>query len=177
MTENILETNRLILRPICVDDALRINQLCNNKEIASMTAQIPYPCSLDDTKSWINLQAKACENGKEANFAIVIKKTNELIGVIGLEINKQNVRAELGYWIGKDFWNYGFASEAANKVSDYAFNTLKLHRLYASHIKENIASGRILQKIGMQYEGCLKDHIKKNGIFKDMNCYGSIAVE
>ena len=170
MSTNI-KTDRLLLLPVTQDDAVRINELCNNKNVAAMTCRISYPCSLEETKQWIDTQAKASAEGLQANFAVTIEEPKVLIGVIGLEIEKQHRHAELGYWIGEDYWNQGYASEAVKAFIEYGFTQLELRRIYAYCMKENTASIRVLQKNGMQYEGCLREHIKKDGVFKDLNCY------
>lgn len=170
-----LETKRLILRPIELNDANHINFLCNDHAITSMTLLIPYPCALTDTITWINTQKLACVEGTQANFVITLKDSDTIIGVIGLDIDKQHENAKLGYWIGSKFWSNGYASEAAIAITQHAFAKLKLHRIYASAIKENIASIKVLQKIGMQYEGCLKEHVKKDGVFKDLYNYAILS--
>ncbi len=83
----------------------------------------------------------------------------------------------MGYWIGKPYWNKGFGSEAAKAMLKYGFEKLGLHRINAHHFKRNQASGRILQKIGMSYEGCLRHHIKKWDKYEDIECYGIIDEE
>ncbi len=169
--ERTLKTDRLILRLIEQSDAVIINTLTNDKDITSMTAQIPYPCSLNDTKSWIDDQAKACNEGYQANFAILAKDSNKLVGVIGLEINKQHKRAELGYWVGKKYWGKGYASESGKKVLEYAFKELKLHRVSAHLMQGNTPSKKVLQKLGMQYEGRLRGYIRKDEVFHDVESY------
>ena len=78
----------------------------------------------------------------------------------------------MGYWIGKPYWNQGFGTEAALAILRYAFEQLGLNRVYAAHFRRNPASGRIMQKIGMTYEGRLRQHVKKWGDFEDMEYYG-----
>ena len=93
--------------------------------------------------------------------------------MIGLsDIEQQHSRAEMGYWIAIKFWNRGFATEAARAVLDYSFSDLDLQRIFAHHFKRNPASGKVLEKIGMQKEGVLRSHIKKWGKFEDLVVYG-----
>jgi len=78
-------------------------------------------------------------------------------------IEADHRRAELGYWIGVPYWGKGYATEAARSVVNYGFSTLELHRIFASHVPANPASGRVLTKIGMRHEGRLLGHILKWG--------------
>ena len=115
--------------------------------------------------------------GELVNFAIVRRADNALLGAIGLRINQQHTHAELGYWIGQPYWNAGYCTEAAHAVVAYGFEGLKLHRIHASHMTRNPASGRVMQKIGMHYEGCLRQHVKKCEVFEDLALYGILQSE
>ncbi len=85
--------------------------------------------------------------------------------------------AELGYWIGVSYWGNGYATEAAREMVRYGFQDLKLHRIFASHFKHNPASGRILVKLGMRYEGCQHEHYRKWDQFVDSELYGILRRE
>ena len=168
-----IETERLILRTIEMDDAKIISKLCNDKAIAATTLSIPHPYSLEDARKFIEVCVKDCD--KIMVFTIILKSTNEITGTIGLKIEQQYERAELGYWVGKPYWNNGYCTEATRAVLEYGFIQLKLHRIYAFYTKGNEASGKIMRKLGMQYEGRLKDHIKKDGIFQDLELYAILS--
>jgi [ribosomal protein S5]-alanine N-acetyltransferase len=83
----------------------------------------------------------------------------------------------LGYWIGKDFWNKGYGTEAACAVLKYGFKVMGLHRIHAHHFGSNPASGKIMQKLGMTYEGTKRQHIKKWDKFEDAVVYGILKNE
>ena len=85
--------------------------------------------------------------------------------------------AELGYWIGVPYWGAGYATEGARAVMQFGFETLSLNRIFASHFSRNPASGRVLQKIGMRYEGTLRRHLKKWDEYIDLECYGVLRSE
>lgn len=114
------------------------------------------------------------EEGKEVCFAITEKRERQLIGCIGFNIDRENEKAELGYWIGKEYWGKGYCSEAGRAVVDYCFDELDLNRAEAHYFKRNSASGRVMEKIGMLYEGCVRDGIKKWGRFDDLVLYGMV---
>jgi [ribosomal protein S5]-alanine N-acetyltransferase len=73
--------------------------------------------------------------------------------------------------VGRDWWGQGYATEAARAVLRYGFEELKLNRIYAHHMTKNPASGRVLEKIGMQREGCLRQMIRKWGVLEDVVLY------
>ena len=119
--------------------------------------------------------ATGFDRGEQAVFAITRKEDGRLLGAIGLRIEAEDQRAELGYWVGKPYWGQGFCTEAARATVDFGFQRLGLHRIQACHFARNIASGRVLQKIGMAREGRLRQHTRKWDAFEDIEIYGIIA--
>lgn len=103
------------------------------------------------------------------NFAIVRKKQDILIGVIGLHLKKQHDLGELGYWIGEPYWNQGYCTEAAREVIRYGFEELDLNRIQARYMTKNPASGRVMEKIGMQREGTLRQSLHCFDSFEDVH--------
>jgi RimJ/RimL family protein N-acetyltransferase len=167
-----LTTDRLLLRPFTLDDAPAVQQLAGAIEIAEMTASIPHPYEDGMAETWIRGQKDRYARGEVANFAIVLRGKGRLIGSIGLRIESSHERAALGYWVGKPYWGHGYCTEAARAVLRYGFENLDLHRIYATHFARNPASGRVMQKLGMVREGCLRQHLKKWDRFEDMVYYG-----
>jgi ribosomal-protein-alanine N-acetyltransferase len=96
---------------------------------------------------------------------------------MGLVINQKHESAELGYWIGKPYWGNGYGTEAAKAVLHYGFTVLGLNRIYATHMSRNPASGRVMEKIGMKYEGCSRQHVKKWDVFEDLKMYAILKSE
>ncbi len=171
-TQSTLETQRLILRPYTLDDAKLVQLLAGDKEIAKTTLLIPHPYGDGEAEKWISTHKSSFEKKESVTFAIVSKPDNLLIGGIGLTLTMNHERAEMGYWLGKDFWNQGFTSEAGKAVLDYGFEEFKLNRIDAHHFHNNPSSGKVLQKIGMKYEGRQAQYIKKWGEFLDILMYG-----
>ena len=128
-------------------------------------------------EKWINTHKQEFERGRSLDLAIVIQKTVKLCGAIRLHINSNYNNAELGYWLGVPYWGQGYCTEAASRAIAYGFESLNLHRIYASHLTRNPASGRVLQKIGMIHEGCLRQHIKHWEVYEDYAIYGILASE
>lgn len=167
-----LETERLILRPLENGDAARIQELAGEREIAANTLAIPHPYTIKDARWWIKDQRKFFARGERVDFVMTRKEDSILVGAIGLGIDRESRRGELGYWVGKPYWNLGYASEAARTVLRYGFEVLGLNRIQAWHFKRNPASGRVLEKAGMTREGCLRQHVLKWGVFEDQVAYG-----
>jgi len=170
-----IETERLRLRPFELTDAAGVQRLAGAREIADTTLLIPHPYPDGAAETWISTHAGAFEKGESASFAITLRKSGELCGAIGLGIQSLHCRAELGYWMGLPYWGKGFCTEAASGVLRFGFATLKLNRIFACHFKRNPASGRVLVKIGMRYEGASPQHVLKNGQFEDVELFGMVA--
>ena len=127
-------------------------------------------------QSWKKME-KAFENKEEVTCAIILKPIQKLIGAIGLTIDKRFNRAELGYWVGKEYWNQGYCTEASKVILKYGFYELGLHRIIATHIMRNPASGKVMKKIGMKKEGILREHVIKWDKYEDVVSYGILKKE
>jgi RimJ/RimL family protein N-acetyltransferase len=160
-----------------LDDAPMVQKLAGDRDIASTTLNIPHPYEDGMAEEWIGTHQEKFEKGELVNFAVVLRGDNQLVGAMGLVINKRHECAELGYWVGKPYWNKGYCTEAAQAVLEYGFNELNLNRIFAHHVKRNQASGRVMQKIGMMHEGCLRQHVKKWDVFEDLEAYAILRSE
>jgi RimJ/RimL family protein N-acetyltransferase len=166
-----LQTERLILRAFQMDDAPNVDKYVSEKAIAATTLNIPHPYTLEMAEEWIGTHKEAFENGQAVRFAITLGDSGELLGAIGLEITAAHERAEMGYWIGQPHWGKGYCTEAAIAVIQHGSDSLGLERIFATHLRSNPASGRVMLKAGMKYEGRLRHHIKKWGEFVDLEMY------
>lgn len=146
-----------------------IDPLCaliGDKAVYDTTLRIPHPYTKDDAREWLELQHVVWEEGGAA-FGIFDRASGDLIGGISLSSEQPHDRAELGYWIGVPHWGQGYATEAAQAVVDYGFESLGLERIWAGHFGSNEASGRVQRKIGMRFEGVLRHQFKKDGVYVD----------
>ena len=169
----MIRTARLTLRHPAPGDAPRIQKLAGDRDVAINTMHIPHPYPDGAAEQWIAKQSELRGQGQH-NFAI---DDGELVGGIGLRVQPEFERAEIGYWIGKPFWGRGYATEAAGAMIRYGFEELKLHRIYAGYFSRNEQSARVLIKIGMKYEGALRQHVKKWDTFVDVVYYGILDDE
>jgi RimJ/RimL family protein N-acetyltransferase/uncharacterized protein (DUF952 family) len=171
-TQPTLETERLRLRPFTLADAPEVQRLAGERDIAATTLNIPHPYPDGAAEQWILSHQLQFVEGAIVNFAMTLKSDGRLVGAISLGLRPEYQRAELGYWAGKPYWGQGYTTEAARAVLAYGFEQLGLSRIYAVHFSTNPASGRVMQKIGMTYEGELREHILKWGVFHSLSQYG-----
>jgi RimJ/RimL family protein N-acetyltransferase len=171
-----IATTRLVLRPFTLADIPELVPLVGDANVASTTLLIPHPYTAADGERWISGHAAAREKGESLDWAIC-QRDGRLMGAIGMVLRAAHDRAEIGYWIGKPFWGQGYATEAANGLLGFGFGTLNLHRIEAYHYARNPASGRVLEKVGMEREGVSRGKIKKWGAFEDCVLYGIVREE
>ncbi len=148
--------------------------MCNNYNIYKSTLNLPYPYPLECALSWIEHHEKNFELERMYEFAITDKQSGRLYGAIALSNHPQYKNGEMAYWIGEQYWGKGYGTEAAKAMIEFAFSEKNYHRVYARYFKSNPASGKIMEKCGMDYEGTLKDHVFKNDSFEDIVYYGII---
>ena len=173
----ILETDRLVLRPFGPSDAAGVQRLAGEWEIADTTLNIPHPYEDGMAEEWIATHKAKFEASQGCIFALTLRTSDDLIGAMGLMITRRFDHAELGYWIGKPYWNKGYCTEAARAVVAYGFTGLGLHRIHASHMARNPASGRVMRKLGMTQEGTLRGHAKKWDNYEDLVIFGILKEE
>lgn len=164
----VLETERLILSAIKEEDIPYIVEYLQEKVFSELTSNIPYPYTEDDARFWLKNSRQAFE--MKTGFTFAIRNKEKIIGAIGLH-DRGDDKAELGYWLAKPFWNKGLVTEAAKAMIDFGLKELQFNKIYATHFLHNPASGKVLQKIGMEQEAVLKQHIKKNNEYFDTPMY------
>jgi ribosomal-protein-alanine N-acetyltransferase len=170
-------TERLLLRPFQLSDADDVQRLAGDRAIADTTLNVPHPYEDGMAEEWIATHQPRFESGELLTLAATLQTSGDLIGAVGLGIDRRFERAELGYWIGKLYWNNGYCTEAGRAMLQYGFSVLGLHRIHASHLTRNPASGRVMQKLGMVREGCARQHVRRWDEFEDLELYGILADE
>lgn len=172
-----LLTNRLLLRKLQVADVSSLVKYANNKAVSGNVLNIPHPYTEDDAICWLNFVREGFKTGERFVFAIVLKESDEFIGAVGLHRNGKHNGAEMGYWLGESFWNKGYATEAARAVLKFGFEELNLHKIYATHFTDNIASGKVMLRNGMIKEGEWKEHYKIGDAYKSVIQYRLLKSE
>jgi len=166
-----LITDKLKLRKIRPSDIPSLLKYCNNKNISDQIINIPYPYLEDDAIFRMNFVLQGFKNKERYVFAISLKDSEELIGEIGLHLDKVNNSAQFGYWIAEPFWGKGIATEALAAILKFGFETLHLHKIYATHYPDNLSSGKVMLKNKMIKEAEMKEHYKIEGVYKDVIQY------
>ena len=116
--------------------------------------------------------------GEPSSWGIVWKETGRVIGTIGfMWIQEENASAEVGYSLARPFWNRGIMTEALSMVLDFGFRRLGLNRIEAQHETDNPASGAVMRKAGMLYEGTLRQRLCNKGKFVDVALYAALRSE
>jgi [ribosomal protein S5]-alanine N-acetyltransferase len=137
------------LRHFVAADAPRVQVLAGEREVAESTALIPHPYPEGAAAAWIATHEPARAAGAEYTYAITESGDDLLIGAIGLRPGPGEDES-FGYWVGRPYWNRGYATAAAQAIIVLAFELLDLDELTASHLARNVASGRVLEKCGMR---------------------------
>ena len=169
-----LRTQRLVLRPFSPSDAPAVQRLAGDREVASTTLTIPHPYEDGMAEAWIEGRASAWAEKKALTLAVTTE-ADGLVGAMGLHLELEHLRAELGYWIGVPFWNRGYATEAAEAVMKFGFEELGLNRIEAEHFTRNPASGRVMEKLGMTPEGVRRQHVLKDDELEDLVLYAILG--
>ena len=170
-----LETERLVLRRFVIGDLEPIYYNCwSNPEVWKWTNYKPMHCvedvlSIADmfTENWLG----AYDRPNRYSWAIQLASSGEVIGrFFGMHPDDRINQIEAAYELGQKWWNQGIMTEAVKGVIDFFFNEVGFNRIYANHASENPASGRVMQKCGMTYEGTMRQAcICNNGLFDKVN--------
>ena len=142
-----LETERLILRPMLESDIDALHLIFADLKV--MAAFHHEPLTREQMQRWLQRNLDHQREFGYGLFSLILKETGELIGDCGLEQMEDQGAAELGYDLRSEFWNRGYATEAAIAVRDYAFDVLHLPQLISLIQVGNLASKRVAEKVGM----------------------------
>ena len=160
-----------------LSDAKDLAAALSNKKVQdNLRDGLPYPYTEQDGKEFISAMLSADES---ETFAFAITVDNMVIGSIGIfrQGNIHRQTAELGYYIAEEYWGKGIMTEAVKQICEYVFANSDIIRIYAEPFAYNIASCRVLEKVGFQYEGTLRSNAVKNGKVIDMEMYSLLKAE
>ena len=166
-------SERMILRPLMAKDARVVQRLARSHKVAYMTHWLFLPHSEEKALRWIEFTAKNFARRSSVEFAIQLRHGGRMVGLIGLDhINARDSLADLWYMIVPSCWGRGYATEAARAAIRFGFDELGLNRIWSYHMVRNPALGRVLEKAGMKREGLLRQHVRKNEVFEDVEAWG-----
>jgi RimJ/RimL family protein N-acetyltransferase len=149
MTSYIIETSRLGLRELVPSDAKQMFDLNNDPDVLLFTGDSPFP-SIDATRKFLEDYPDYKLHGF-GRWGVIIKETEELIGWCGLKRDKETNKVDIGYRLFKAHWGKGYATEAARACLDFGINELNLLHIVGTADKDNSASIRVFEKLGMKH--------------------------
>ena len=162
-----LTTPRLVLRELRMRDVPRLDEFLRDEEVTRYIDWGP----IKHKRKFINGMRNAFRAGREIRWGICEKESGALMGVIDIYISRRNRSAMAGFWLGKEYWNRGYTTEAFQAVLGHCFNEMQLNRVYAEHYRGNEASGRVQMKCGLRHEGTQRQQCYKDGRYLDTLLY------
>ncbi|MBE9184651.1 GNAT family N-acetyltransferase [Microcoleus sp. LEGE 07076] len=166
-----IETERLLLRKISLNDASDMFEYASSPEVSEYTMWSTHT-SIEDTKYFLKSLTKMYKRRELVDWGLVSKADNKFIGTCGfVEWSMTHNRAEMGYAISSKYWNQGYMSEAVNAMMEFGFREMLLNRIEAKCKVSNIGSARVMEKVGMQLEGILRQKIFVKGEYWDLKIY------
>ncbi len=168
----VIETERLILRKFEINDTdFMYNNWANDDEV---TKYITWPShkDIEVSRCFISEIVKGYDSGSKYEWAIELKENGEVIGDISAPRVFDNIETvEIGYVLGRKYWNRGVVTEALNSVIKFFFDEVGVNRIEAKHDTCNPASGEVMKKCGMKFEGILRQAGKNNTGICDLAVY------
>lgn len=165
------------IRKWSLADAADLAAALSNKHVQdNLRDGLPYPYTEQDGKDYITAMLSADENNI---FAFAITVDNKVIGSIGVfrQGNIHRISAELGYYIAEEYWGKGIMTNAVKQICAYVFDKSEIVRIFAEPFAYNLASCRVLEKSGFQYEGTLRSNAIKNNKVIDMKMYSLLKTQ
>jgi len=173
----VIHSARLRLRPLAPEDAPRVRELAGAREVSVLTSNIPHPYEPGMAERWIAIHLGHYTRGELATWAVTLSGETALCGAVSLHFDTPHNRAELSYWLGKDFWGQGYAAETAGAAVCYAFERRGLQKVTSSVFADNTRSVRVLEKLGFTLEGRQRRQIYKWETYHDLLRYGLLREE
>jgi ribosomal-protein-alanine N-acetyltransferase len=166
-----IDTKRLQLRRLSLADAAAIFDYAQDPAVSQYTCWTPHR-SIDDSAVFLNSVAEQYEHDRLIHWGIVLRGEDKLIGTCGfVHWHPAHARAEIGYALARPYWRKGYMTEAVRAAIAFGFHVMMLNRIEALCMPENLASSRVLEKVGMQFEGVLREYAFVKGIYLDLKLY------
>lgn len=166
-----LETERLVLRRLTMHDAQDIFDYSRDPLVAKHVLWSAHR-TIGESKTYLRYMLRRYRMGEPASWGIELKNSGKIVGTIGfMWIQTENAAAEVGYSLARNQWNQGIMTEALRAVIGYGFRSLHLNRIEAIHETDNPASGAVMRKCGMRFEGTLRQKLLNKSRFVDVDLY------
>ena len=170
---DITVSRGIYLTQITEADKPSLLKYINDPDIYKYTLKIPYPYKEEDADFWINFVEESRIKERVLKHWAIKNENDELIGGIGFhsKYGKQSHKDEIGYWLGKSFWNKGIMTEVVKKTCEIGFSEFNLTRIEATVFNRNTASKKVLYKNRFVLEGTLKKFYLKDDKYIDADIF------
>jgi [ribosomal protein S5]-alanine N-acetyltransferase len=169
---------RLCLRPLKRSDTPELKRQANDRTISRFIPSIPFPYTTDNARRWVNCSLRLARNDSACQLGIELTSEVGIIGMMGIKnINRVDRNGELEYWIGREYRGRSYTSEAMKLMLRFAFNDLRLHRVYAIVVSSNIPSVKLLERFKFKREAVWRDASRINKSWHDVYSYGLLESE
>lgn len=170
-----LETENLILRKINKQDIEDIFYYGSNPKVSQRVSWVTHK-SKADTEQFIDFVLDGYSQHNKALWGMELKSNRKIVGTIDfVTLNSKHKNAEVGYVLSEDFWGNGLTTEATKKIIEFGFTELGLVRIQARCFVENIGSQRVMEKVGMSFEGIIRKGMFAKGEYQDLMLYSVLA--
>lgn len=167
-----LKGDNIYFKPLSINDAKEIHSYASDKDVSRFIGW-QLMRTMDETCGHIQEMLKREAAGTHLYASVVLKSTQEIIGTVMIfNFDHEARHAEIGYVFHKDHWGRGYGTETVTLMSDFAFDSLNLHKLHARVVHANIGSVRVLEKNGFELEGRLRDYYFIDGSYYDSLLFG-----
>lgn len=172
----VLDTGRLLLRPIAAADDDALAAAAGSRDIADTMISVPHPMTLAIAREWIERESASMHRGTAVMLAIRERADDSaLLGAVSLRhMDREHACAELSFWLAPGVNGRGYATEAAAALVEHGFTELALNRIEAYHMVRNPASARVLSRLGFQLEGTLRERVIKWGTPEDVRLWSRL---
>lgn len=171
---NALDTERLLLRKMGIDDASELLAYAKDPDVAKYASWEPHK-GIADARGYLATVVDAYRRGHPAPWAMISKENGKFIGTCGYTSwNFQNHRADIGFTLAKEYWAQGYVAEAVQRFVSLGFRSMELNRIESSCWLEDDATGRLLEDLGFQYEGILRGYILVKEQYCDIKMYAML---
>jgi RimJ/RimL family protein N-acetyltransferase len=166
-----IETDRLILRKMTLDDAEGFFEFASDPQVTQYLMWDTH-ATVEESRALLARVIGMYESGQGLPLGVVHKADGKLIGACGIYIDDaRHARAEIAYWLSRQYWGQGLTTEAVRAIIAFGFDTLTMNRIQALCFPENNASARVMEKAGMKYEGLLRQYRLIKGTYQDLEIF------
>ena len=167
----VLETERLILRPITIADAEDVFEYGSDPEVTKYVIFLTHS-SIADSIKWLEKASAEFARKEQMTFAITLMSDGKFIGSCGFHhFSPEHHRVKIGYVLNRKYWGMGYVTETVRELIRFAFEEMGMHRIQATCDFENVKSAQAMERCGMKLEGTFRDHELRRGKFVATKVY------